>query len=93
MKHKTSHKVKMEHPHHDVSIPKQSFYAGAHSKVATEAENKKEAFKKGGKAKKHVGKVHGAESAHHAGRKPRKSGGALMSAAHAGTPRKSASHY
>lgn len=47
-------------------------YAGANSKVAKEARERK----RGGKA---VGKVHGAAAKHHAGRKPRKSGGKVGS--------------
>jgi hypothetical protein len=49
------------------------------TKEDSEAEEK-EAMKKGGRAKrarggKMVGKVHGEKAMHHAGRKPRKSGG------------------
>jgi hypothetical protein len=74
----------------------------AHDKVGAEAEEKK----RGGRAKrkhgghvmhhhsghvKHVGAVHGAAAKHHAGRKPRKSGGRAgsdsspLSSAHRGT--------
>lgn len=59
----------------------------ADSNVTKEAVEKK----RGGRAKKHVGKVHGAHAKHHAGRKPRKSGGRAgsdmnpLSSAHAGT--------
>lgn len=58
------------------------------SNVDDEAEERK----RGGRAKKHVGKMHGDAAKHHAGRKPRKSGGRAgsdqspMSSAHAGTP-------
>lgn len=41
------------------------------SRVENEAEEKK----RGGRAKKHVGLVHGEMAKHHAGRKPRKNGG------------------
>jgi hypothetical protein len=57
------------------------------SHVNDEAEERK----RGGRAKKHVGKVHG-HHAHHAGRKARKAGGRAgsdkspLSSAHAGTP-------
>ena len=50
--------------------------------------------KRGGRTKKHVGKLHGAAAMHHAGRKARKSGGRAgsnmnpLSSAHAGTPAK-----
>lgn len=63
------------------------FYAGKDSDVAKEAEDKEDGFKKGGRAKKHVGKVHGAAAKHHAGRKPRMSGGKVLSSAAAGTKR------
>lgn len=63
-------------------------YAGANSEVAKEAKSKAEGFKRGGKAKakKHDMHVEGAAK-HHAGRKPRKSGGQVMSSAHKGTMR------
>lgn len=64
-----------------------TFYAGAGSNVASEAKNKAEGFKRGGKAKKHMGKVHGAAAMAHAGRKPRKSGGGVFSSAAKGTMR------
>lgn len=38
---------------------KESAYAGGSSNVAKEAENDKDAFKKGGKVKKHVGGAEG----------------------------------
>ena len=63
------------------------FYAGAGSNVAREAKNKAEGFKRGGKAKKHMGKIHGAAAMAHAGRKPRKSGGGVFSSAAKGTMR------
>ena len=63
------------------------FYAGGGSNVAKEAKNKAEGFKKGGKVKKHAGKVEGVMSAAHAGSKPRKSGGSVMSSAAKGTMR------
>ena len=69
------------------------FYAGGQSEVAKEAKNKSEGFKRGGKAKKHVGKVHGEGAMHHAGRKPRMSGGKVLSSASAGTERAKSSHY
>lgn len=71
------------------------FYAGGDSNVAHEAESKTEGFKRGGKAKakKHDMKVAG-HKAHHAGRKPRKAGGSVLSSASGtGTPRGKASHY
>jgi len=61
-------------------------YAGAGSNVVKEAKERKH----GGKAK-HVGWVHGGKTAHHAGRKARKSGGKVgadtnpLSSAHKGT--------
>ncbi|CAB5219942.1 hypothetical protein UFOVP231_18 [uncultured Caudovirales phage] len=69
------------------------FYAGGQSEVAKEAKNKAEGFKRGGKAKKHVGKVHGEHAEHHAGRKPRMSGGKVLSSASSGTMRAKSSHY
>ena len=81
-------------------------YAGAGSHVVHEAEEK-EGRKHGGRTKrkhgghvmhhhtghvKHVGAVHGEHAKHHAGRKPRKSGGSVesnpFSAARKGTPAK-----
>ena len=49
--------------------------------------------KHGGKAKKHVGHVEGEHEKHHAGRKPRKSGGGVFSSAQSGSPRAKSSHY
>ena len=61
-----------DHAPHDI-------YAGANSEVAKEAVSKTEGFKRGGKAKHkkhahHEMHVEG-HAKHHAGRKPRKSGG------------------
>lgn len=55
--------------------------------VFKEADEKTDGFKKGGMAKKAVM----SEAAE--GRKPRKSGGAVLSSASSGTPRGKASHY
>jgi hypothetical protein len=70
---------------------KHTAYSGGNSNVASEAANTKDAFKKGGK----VGmKSEGVMSHAHAGRKPRKSGGGVMSSASGnGTPRGKASNY
>jgi hypothetical protein len=94
-------------------------YAGGNSKVASEAMDSTDGFKKGGKAMgkgmgkpmgkpmggsmdyaggykhggKSMGKAEGVMSKAHAGRKPRKSGGGVMSmAAGSGTPRGKASN-
>ena len=77
------HKVE-DHAPHDI-------YAGANSEVAKEAVSKTEGFKRGGKAKHkkhahHEMHVEG-HAKHHAGRKPRKAGGQVMSSAHKGTMR------
>ena len=81
------------------------FYAGGQSEVAKEAKNKAEGFKRGGKTKhhamheehemhkKHGGNVDGEHEKHHAGRKPRKSGGGVFSSAQSGSPRAKSSHY
>ena len=69
------------------------FYAGGKSEVAKETSNTSEGFKRGGKAKKHVGHVDGEHEKHHAGRKPRKSGGGVFSSAQSGSPRAKSSHY
>lgn len=61
-------------------------YAGANSNVAKEAKSKAEGFKRGGKAKM-MDKIHGAAAKAHAGRKPRKSGGSVMSSAAKGQMR------
>ena len=64
-------------------------YAGANSNVVKEAKNKAEGFKKGGKAVKMMGE----KGMAHAGRKPRKAGGSVLSSASGGTPRAKSSHY
>jgi hypothetical protein len=75
------------------------YYAGGESHVAHEASDKSEGFKRGGKAKKaehakkHLGKVHGEHAKPHAGRKPRMSGGKVLSSASTGTARSKSSHY
>jgi hypothetical protein len=66
-----------------------SFYAGGDSKVAQESKSKAEGFKKGGK----TAKMMGAAAKAHAGRKPRKSGGSVLSAAASGSSRAKSSHY
>ena len=65
------------------------FYAGGSSNVAAEAKNKSEGFKRGGKTVKMMGEKAKAD----AGRKPRMSGGKVMSSAASGTPRSKSSHY
>ena len=65
------------------------FYAGGKSNVAKEAKNKAEGFKKGGKAVKMMGE----KGAACAARKPRKSGGSVLSSAASGTARAKSSHY
>jgi len=66
------------------------FFSGANSGTAAAMASKADGFKKGGKAVAMEGK----KAPCHAGRKPRKSGGSVMSsAAGAGTPRGKASHY
>ena len=67
--------------------PVSNAYAGGSSNVAKEAHNKAEGFKRGGKAKHMDHKLHGAAAKAHAGRKPRKSGGGVMSSAAKGTMR------
>ena len=62
-------------------------YAGGDSEVAKEAKAGTAGFKKGGRAKKDMGKAEGVFSKAHAGRKPRKSGGGVFSSAASGTPR------
>jgi hypothetical protein len=65
-------------------------YSGGNSTVASEMMKPTGGFKKGGK----VGmKAEGVMSEAHAGRKPRKSGGSVMSSAASGSPRGKASHY
>ena len=70
-------------------------YAGGNSKVAAEAMDGTDGFKKGGKAMgKAMGKAEGMFSKAHAGRKPRKSGGGVMSSASgSGTPRGKGANY
>jgi len=83
------------------------FYAGGGSNVASEAKNKAEGFKHGGKTMKAKGRMMGGETSNssgymhggktmkaegemakmYAGRKPRKSGGGVMSTAAKGTMR------
>lgn len=66
-------------------------YAGGNSKVAAEAMDSTDGFKKGGKA---MGKAEGVMSKAHAGRKPRKAGGGVMSSASgSGTPRGKSANY
>ena len=65
------------------------FYAGGQSNVASEAKNKTEGFKRGGKTVKMDGKKAKADM----GRKPRMSGGKVLSSASSGTPRSKSSHY
>jgi hypothetical protein len=65
------------------------FYAGGNSNVAKESKNKSEGFKKGGKAVK----MDGDKAKMHAGRKPRMSGGKVLSSASSGTARSKSSHY
>jgi hypothetical protein len=66
-------------------------YSGGNSKVAAEAMDGTDGFKKGGKA---VGKADGMFSKAHAGRKPRKSGGGVLSSASgSGTPRGKGVNY
>ena len=86
-------KFKLEPKHSPDKELGGDFYAGGGSNVAKETKNKAEGFKRGGKAKKHVGKVHGDHAMHHAGRKPRKTGGSVLSSASSGTPRGKSSHY
>lgn len=65
-------------------------YSGGNSKVASEMMQPTGGFKKGGK----IGmKAEGVMSSAHAGRKPRKSGGSVMSSAAAGTPRGKGANY
>jgi hypothetical protein len=65
-------------------------YAGGNSTVASEMMKPTGGFKKGGK----VGmKAEGVMSEAHAGRKPRKSGGSVMSSASGGTPRGKGANY
>ena len=65
------------------------FYAGGQSTVASEAKNKAEGFKRGGKTVKMMGGKAKADM----GRKPRMSGGKVTSSAAGMTPRGKSSHY
>ena len=66
-------------------------YSGGNSNVAKEMMQGDNGFKRGGKS---VDKDCGPMSSAHAGRKPRKSGGGVLSSASgSGTPRGKASHY
>jgi hypothetical protein len=66
-------------------------YAGGNSKAASEFTSGTDGFKKGGKA---MGKAEGMFSKAHAGRKPRKSGGGVLSSASgSGTPRGKGVNY
>ena len=65
------------------------FYAGGNSEVAKESKDKSEGFKRGGKTVKMEGKKAKAGM----GRKPRMSGGKVLSSANSGTPRSKSSHY
>jgi len=70
---------------------KHTAYSGGDSKVASEMMKGDDGFKRGGKT---MGKAEGVMSKAHAGRKPRKSGGGVLSSASGpGTPRGKASHY
>jgi hypothetical protein len=65
------------------------FYAGGQSEVAKEAKNKAEGFKKGGKTVKMTGD----KAKMSAARKPRMSGGKVLSSASSGSARTKSSHY
>jgi hypothetical protein len=66
-------------------------YSGGNSKVASEMMEGTNGFKKGGKA---MGKAEGMFSKAHAGRKPRKAGGGVLSSASgSGTPRGKGANY
>lgn len=70
--------------------PAASYFSGANSGTAKAVSSKEGGFKRGGKAVK----MDGDKASCHAGRKPRKSGGSVMSsAAGSGTPRGKAAHY
>jgi hypothetical protein len=65
-------------------------YSGGTSTVASEMMKPTGGFKKGGK----IGmEAEGVMSEAHAGRKPRKSGGSVMSSASGGTPRGKGANY
>ena len=71
-------------------IKSHTAYAGGNSNVASEMMKPTGGFKKGGK----IGmKSDGVMSEAHAGRKPRKSGGSVMSSAAGGTPRGKGANY
>ena len=70
---------------------KGDFYSGGSSNVAKESKNKTDGFKRGGKAK--AVEMMGDKAEKHAGRKPRMSGGKVLSSAASGTPRGKSSHY
>lgn len=77
-----------EEGHMDKDEAPSDVYAGAKSKVRKEADDKMDEFKRGGKArKKEVHHMEGHKGKHHAGRKPRKSGGKVLSSAAHGTMR------
>jgi hypothetical protein len=85
MKGKGQHKLGNPSP----KAPGGDFYAGGQSEVAKEAKDKSEGFKRGGKTVKMDGKKAKANM----GRKPRMSGGKVLSSASSGTPRSKSSHY
>jgi hypothetical protein len=69
---------------------KHTAYSGGDSNVASESTKPTDGFKKGGK----IGmKADGVMSEAHAGRKPRKSGGGVLSSASSGTPRAKGANY
>jgi len=76
-----------EEGHMDKDEAPSDVYAAAKSKVRKEADDKEDGFKKGGRAKKEVHHMEGHKGKHHAGRKPRKSGGKVLSSAAHGTMR------
>ena len=85
MKGKGSHKLGNPSP----KALSGDFYAGGNSEVAKESKDKAEGFKRGGKTVKMEGKKAKADM----GRKPRMSGGKVLSSANSGTPRSKSSHY
>jgi hypothetical protein len=93
--HKKGGKVESAmHGDHIADKAPHEVYAGAGSNVVKEAEEHKHGGRAKRKTHKHVGHVHGHHTMHHAGRKPRKSGGKVgadthpLSSAHKGTPAK-----
>ena len=76
---------------------KHTAYAGGNSNVASDAMKGDDGFKRGGRMKrdgKYCGGAEGVMSKAHAGRKPRKSGGGVLSSASGnGTPRGKAANY